>query len=93
MSSMNAEPPKEAAALLRMASALVTSQVLYVAADLGIADHLVRGALSAPELASKVGAHADSLGRLLQSLVAFGILKREGEEQFRLTPSGEFPED
>jgi C-methyltransferase len=57
---------------------------------LGIADHLARRGLSAKELASKVGAHSDSLGRLLQSLVAFGILKPEGEEQFSLTPSGEF---
>jgi hypothetical protein len=30
------------------------------------------------------------LARLLQALVAFDILKREGEEQFGLTPTGEF---
>jgi hypothetical protein len=90
MPSTNTEPPEEAAALLRMTFGFVASQVLYVAADLGIADQLARGALSTQELASKVGAHADSLGRLLQSLVAFGILKSEGEEQFSLTPSGEF---
>lgn len=30
------------------------------------------------------------MARLLQTLVAFGILKREGEEQFGLTPTGEF---
>jgi hypothetical protein len=88
--STNTEPPQEATALLRLTFGFVASQILYVAADLGIADELARGALSARELASKVGAHADSLGRLLQSLVAFGILKREGEERFSLTSSGEF---
>jgi hypothetical protein len=90
MSSNNMEPPQEAADLLRIAYAFVTSQVLYVAAELGIADHLAQGALGAQELASKVGAHAAALSRLLQALVAFGILKREGAEQFGLTPTGEF---
>ena len=65
MSSTNAEPPKEAAVLLRMAFAFVTSQVLYVAAELGIADHLAHGALSAQDLASKIGAHVGALARLV----------------------------
>jgi len=89
MPSINAEPPKEASAILRMAFAFVTSQVLYVAAELGIADHLAQGALSVPDLASKIGAHAGALARLLRALVAFGILKRDGEEQVGLTPMGE----
>ena len=90
MPSSNVESAKEAAVLLRMTFAFVTSQVLYVAAELGIADHLAHGALSAQDLASKIGAHTDSLARLLQALVAFGVLKREGEEQFGLTPTGDF---
>jgi hypothetical protein len=59
-----------------MAFAFVTSQVLYVAAELGIADHLAHGALSAQDLASKIGAHADALARLLQALVASGVPTR-----------------
>jgi hypothetical protein len=35
MANISTEPPKEAAAILRMAFAFVTSQTLYVAADLG----------------------------------------------------------
>jgi len=89
MSNTNAELPEEARVLFRMAWDFVTSQVLYVAAELGVADHLADGALSAQDLTSKIGAHADALARLLQVLVAFGILKREGEEQFGLTPTGE----
>jgi hypothetical protein len=46
MPNSNVEPPKEAAAILRMAFAFVTSQVLYVAAELGVADHLAQGALA-----------------------------------------------
>jgi hypothetical protein len=36
MPSSDVEPPKEAAVILRMAFAFVTSQVLYVAAELDI---------------------------------------------------------
>ncbi len=89
MPSSNVEPPKEAAAILRMAFAFVTSQVLYVAAELGVADHLINGALSAQDLASRMDAQAGALARVLQALVAFGILKREGEEHFGLTRTGE----
>ena len=88
MPSSSAEPPNEAAAILRMAFAFVTSQVLYVAAELGVADHLAHGALNARDLASKVGARPDTLARLLQALVACGILRREGEDQFGLSPTG-----
>jgi hypothetical protein len=90
MSSSNVEPPKEAAALFQMAFGFVTSQSLYVAAELGIADYLAHGPLTAQDLASKTGTHADALARLLRALVAFGILRREGEDRFLLTPTGEF---
>ncbi len=89
MSAARQEPAQEATAILRMAFAFVTSQVLYQAADLGIVDHLTNGALSVSEVASKIGAHPGALARLLQTLVAFGILSREGEERFGVTPVGQ----
>jgi hypothetical protein len=52
MRSTNTEPPQDATALLRPTFRFVSSQILYLAADLGIADKLARGALSARELAS-----------------------------------------
>jgi len=90
MSNNTMEPPKEAADLLRITFGFVTSQALYVAAELGIADHLAHGPLTAHELAHKTGAYAGALDRLLRMLVAFGILRREGEDRFLLTPTGEF---
>jgi hypothetical protein len=87
--SRGTEPPKEAAAILQMAFAFVTSQVIYQAADLGLADYLSDGALTAQELADKIGAHPESLERVLQALVAFDILKRESEATFGLTPAGQ----
>src|SRR5208282_136680 len=90
MPGSNLEPPKEAAAVFRMAFGFISSQVLYVAAELGIADHLAHGPLTAEDLASKTGVHAGALARLLRALVAFGILKCEGEDRFLLTSTGEF---
>jgi hypothetical protein len=89
MTSASAEPTKEAADILRMAFAFVTSQVVYQAAELGLADHLSSGALSARPLAGKIGAHPEALERVLQALVAFGVLKHEGETKFGLTAVGE----
>lgn len=88
MSSGHVEQSEEAAAVLRMAFAFVISQALYVAADLGIADHLAHGSLKVEDLASKLHLHPGALARLLQALVAFGILKRDGV-RFGLSPTGQ----
>jgi len=60
MPSSNAEPREEATAILRMAFAFVTSQVLYVAAELGLADHLADGSRSAHDLGGQIGDHGSS---------------------------------
>jgi hypothetical protein len=69
MSGSNTEPPTEAATLFQMTMGLVVSQSLYVAADLGIADYLANGSLTAEALAGKSGSHPDALARLLRTLV------------------------
>ena len=65
MTSASAEPTKEAAVILRMSFAFVTSQVVYQAAELGLADYLSSGALSGRELAGRIGAHPEALERVL----------------------------
>jgi hypothetical protein len=90
MSSGTGYPPQEAAALLPMAFGFAVSQSLYTAADLGIADHLAHESLTAEELAGRTGSHPDALARLLRALVAFGILKCDGEDRFTVTATGEF---
>jgi Dimerisation domain len=89
MSNSNPDP-QAAFALFRMANGYIAAQALYVAADLGIADYLTQGALTAQELASKTGSHPDALARLLRALVAFGILNSDADDRFTLTPLGEF---
>jgi len=48
-----------------MMEGLLTAQVTSALARLGVPDHLADGPLTASELASRVGAGADALARLL----------------------------
>ena len=61
------------------------TQMLYVAAKLGVADHLKRGALSVKELAKLTSTHEDSLYRLLRTLAGSGVFAEEDGPAFRLT--------
>ncbi len=77
------------AALLRMALGFSASQVLYVAAELAIADHLAREPLTAGELAKRTSTQQDTLARLLNALVAFGVLRLDESQRFGLSPVGD----
>lgn len=75
--------------LLRMITGYQVSQAIYVAARLGIADLLADGPMTSDELASKTGAHARSLYRVLRALSSEGIFREIGTESFEITPVGE----
>ena len=55
-------------ALLETVQGAWVTQALYVAAKLGIADELAHGPKTADEVAAKVGAHPDSVFRLMRML-------------------------
>lgn len=62
------------------------AQAITAAADLGIADALAEGPLSAEELAVAVNADADAVGRLLRALIGRGIFRRRRDGRYDLTP-------
>lgn len=66
-----------------------TTQMLYVAAKLGIADLLAAGPQSSDELAAAVKAHPRSLYRVLRALTHVGVFAEEAQRHFRLTPMAE----
>jgi O-methyltransferase domain/Dimerisation domain len=86
--------------LLRLHSALVPAQVamselivsawfaqaVSVAADLRIADALAERPLGLDELADRVGANPDALGRLLRQLISRGVFRRRIDGRYDLTP-------
>jgi hypothetical protein len=63
-----------------------TTQALYVAAKLGIADLLAQGPLSAEDLAAATHVHAPSLYRMLRALASVGVFAEVAPQQFALTP-------
>lgn len=84
---VDSTPPH--AQLIQMGTAYWISRVVFVAAKLGLADHLAEGPKSAAELATPTGTHANSLHRLMRTLASLGVVTEGSESRFGLTPLGE----
>lgn len=90
MKTANAsQNPPPAAQLIQMAMGGIVSNILFVAARLGIADQLANGPRTPADVAGSIGAHAQSLYRLMRTLAGFGILSEIDGQKFELTPVGE----
>jgi len=73
-------------AMQQMIYGSLFSQMLYVAAQLGIADLLAEGPKSIEVLATATGTQAPSLFRVLRVLVSVGIFTQDAQQRFALTP-------
>jgi SAM-dependent methyltransferase len=65
------------------------SQAVGVAARLGVADHLTAGPRRSDDLARAVGAHPQSLYRVLRMLASIGVFREVAPGSFALAPLGE----
>jgi hypothetical protein len=74
------------AAMMEMITNAWAAQAITAAADLGVADALAKGPLTAEELAAAVGADADTLSRLLRALISRGIFRQRRDGRYDLTP-------
>ncbi len=85
-------PPKPATrsmGLIQLIAGMWGTQMIYVAAKLGIPDHLAaNGPLSADKLAALTDAHPRSVYRLMRGLTTLGIFDQNERDDFRLTPLG-----
>jgi ubiquinone/menaquinone biosynthesis C-methylase UbiE len=77
------------ATLMQMLTGYWTTQILYVAAKLGIADLLEQGPKTSEELASASGTHAPSLYRLLRALASLQVFEEDEDGSFRITSLGQ----
>lgn len=77
-------------AMLRFLGGFRVARIIYVVAELGIADLLADGAKSIDELSQASGSHAPSLYRVMRSLASVGIFAEDDEGKFHLTPPAEF---
>jgi hypothetical protein len=71
--------------MLERIAAYWQSQLVFVAAKLGIADVLVAGPLTVDEIAARVGAHPPYLQRVLRALASVGIFSSDPHGRFHLT--------
>src|SRR5262245_54415217 len=66
-----------------------TTQAIFVAAELGIADMLASGPKHPEELGRAAGVHGDMLYRVLRALASIGIFAEDSDGRFMLTPLAE----
>jgi hypothetical protein len=74
--------------MLQMISGFWVSRALYVAAQLGFADHLHDQPRTAAELAKATGTHATSVYRVLRALASVGVFVEDEQGRFSVTPLG-----
>ncbi|MGD0946468.1 MAG: methyltransferase [Candidatus Binatia bacterium] len=79
----------QAVDLRRLIDGYRISQAIHVAAVLGVADHMAAGPRASDEIAAAVGAHPQSLYRLLRALAAVGVFREHEHRRFSLTAMGE----
>lgn len=78
---------------LRRMSDAVTPWAIRVVATLRVADHLAAGPAKTEELAHRVGADPDALGRVLRYLSQAGLFAEPAPGVFALTESGQVLRD
>src|SRR5262245_21459876 len=79
------QPPPTAALSQLLRGSLVT-QLIYVAATLGVADLLCDGPKSSHELAAALRVDPEALYRVLRALASIGIFEETESRWFALTP-------
>ncbi len=83
--------PSSEAALARIQDVHTATRLWHsiaAAANLGVADALAAGPVSATELATRLGTNEDALYRLLRVLAAGGVLVEQDGRRFELTDVG-----
>jgi hypothetical protein len=68
----------------------VVSRALQVAAEVGVADALAEGPKDRDALAREVGAHADTMNRLMRTLLSLGVFDQLPDGRFVSTPRSEY---
>jgi O-methyltransferase domain/Dimerisation domain len=89
-SDMSQQPTSNGSgpSLMPLIGIFTISRLIYVAAELGLADKMSDGPKSADVLATETGTHAQSLYRMLRALTAFGIFEETEPRKFSLTAMG-----
>jgi len=82
----HAVTPSAVAAVHALTAGRWASDIVGVAAELGLADQIQSAPKTAEEIAAALGLHAPSLYRLLRALANFGIFAEQADKSFAHTP-------
>jgi hypothetical protein len=80
---------EEASRLRQLVMGFRTTQLIYVAAKLGLADHVARKPQTALELAPAVGVDPSALYRLLRAIASLGVFVESEGGVFEITPAAD----
>ena len=72
--------------MIDLLSGSFVAQAIYVAAKLGLADHVAAGTVSPEALARELGVDVTALSRLMRLLVAHGVFRRDETGEYENTP-------
>ncbi len=86
---MATETLSHSQSMIRLFMSYIPTRVIYVAAKLGLADHIRNEGASAQDLAEKLDVHAGALYRVLRTLAGLGVLHQDENDRFFMTPFGE----
>ena len=83
------DPQQAASALMKLINGYQISQVIHVAATLGIADLLKDGPRRSADIAHATSTHSPSMYRFLHALASAGVLEEQADAFFSLTDIGQ----
>ncbi len=75
--------------MIRLFMSYIPTRVIYVAAKLGLADHIGDDGASAQDLAQKLKVDPAALYRVMRVLAGLGVLRQDDNDRFYVTPFGE----
>ena len=75
--------------MIRLVRSYIATRVIYVAAKLGLADHIRDDGASAQNLAQILNVHPGALYRVMRTLAGLGVLHQDEHDRFFVTQFGE----
>ena len=86
---MATEPLSHSQSMISLFMSYIPTRVIYVAAKLGLADHIREDGASAQDLAQTLNVHPDALYRVMRTLAGLGVLRQDDNDRFFVTPFGD----
>jgi hypothetical protein len=75
--------------MINLFNSYIPTRVIYVAAKLGLADHVGAEGATAADLAVELNVHPDALFRVMRVLAGLGVLRQDDDDRFFVTPFGD----